>query len=49
MEPVFFTARALPTTQSYHRVEINEGRKGVFTPEFVLVKYLTVVKSRRDD
>ena len=39
--------RALPTTQSYNRVEINEGRKGVLTPESLLVKYFMVMKQRK--
>ena len=39
--------RTLPTTQSYSREEINEGRKEGVTPESVLVKYLTVVKGRK--
>ena len=39
--------RALPTIHSYSRVEINKGKKKVFTSESVLVKYLTVVKQRK--
>ena len=34
---------AQPTTQSYRRVEINEARKGFFTPESLLFHHRKVL------
>ena len=43
---IFARMRALSITQSYRRVEINEGGKGVFTAESLLVASGSIIENR---